>query len=215
MIPKPERAALFVDGSNWYHGCVKLGLARIGRLSFPKVSQKLVGFRHWVATKYYVGEVPRIRNLLLAEHQRRFLEHLKSSDPRISVHLGRIEPRRAVNQAADELRRYLGQLEMRIDDRVRRDLMRIVAKHGTSEVMVEKAVDVQIALDMVFMAQREDYDAAFLLSADGDLTPAVEAVRRTGRKVFIASPLRASKLAGASNGFLRLDAQWFDGMFDD
>jgi hypothetical protein len=44
-----------------------------------------------------------------------------------------------------------------------------------------------LAVDMVRMAERNEYDTAYLLSADGDFTPAVKAVAEKGKKVFAAS----------------------------
>ena len=82
-------------------------------------------------------------------------------------------------------------------------------RHRRVAVKVEKAVDVQIAVDMVSMAQKNAYDAAYLLSADGDLTPAVREVRALGKKVYIAAPSRGAQLAGVSNAVIRVDAPWF------
>jgi uncharacterized LabA/DUF88 family protein len=45
----------------------------------------------------------------------------------------------------------------------------------------EKGVDVKIATDMVSLAYRDLYDAAILVSGDGDLAPAVQEIRRIGR----------------------------------
>jgi len=47
-------------------------------------------------------------------------------------------------------------------------------RHAKTQVMVEKAVDVMLAVDLVVMAERDEYDAAYILSADGDYTPARE-----------------------------------------
>ncbi len=52
----------------------------------------------------------------------------------------------------------------------------------------EKGVDVKIATDMVAMAGAAEYDVAVLVSADGDLAPAVIEVRKTGRVVENAMP---------------------------
>lgn len=41
----------------------------------------------------------------------------------------------------------------------------------------EKGIDVQIAIDFVMMAQRDEYDVGILFSADTDLLPALEAAR--------------------------------------
>jgi hypothetical protein len=113
--------------------------------------------------------------------QRSFVGKLQSTDSRISIHFGRIEPRPAENDAAGELQRYLHAMTVRIDSGVFRDLVAIASKYKNI-AWVEKAVDVQIAIDMVVMAARDEYDAAYLLSADGDFTGVVEFVRGLGRR---------------------------------
>ncbi len=80
--------------------------------------------------------------------------------------------------------------------------------------MVEKAADVQIAVDMVTMAERDGFDTAYLLSADGDLTPAVTAVRALGRKVYVASATSGARLARECDCFLPLRRSWFAELFD-
>jgi uncharacterized LabA/DUF88 family protein len=79
---------------------------------------------------------------------------------------------------------------------------------------VEKAVDVQIAMDLVLMAERDEYDAAYLLSADGDLTPAVEFVRTKTKKVFVASASSGARLAAACDAFIPLRLEWFDDVME-
>ncbi len=74
---------------------------------------------------------------------------------------------------------------------------------------VEKAVDVFLAVDMVVMAERDEYDTAYLLSADGDFTPAVNAVRAHGKKVLAASAASGAKLAASVDTFIRLKPEWF------
>ena len=65
----------------------------------------------------------------------------------------------------------------------------IAKRHYDAIVFVEKAVDVMVAIDLVTMAIANAYDAAYLLSADGDYTPAVEAARALGKKIYAASLL--------------------------
>ncbi len=91
--------------------------------------------------------------------------------------------------------------------------MQIALRHVTSRIMVEKAVDVQLAVDMLVMAMRDEYDAAYLLSADGDFTPAVTAAREIAKKVYVAAPMFAAQLACVSNKFIRLDRDWFADCF--
>ena len=49
----------------------------------------------------------------------------------------------------------------------------------------EKAVDVILAINLVMMARNNDYDVAYLITGDSDLTPAVEMVRQIGKEVIL------------------------------
>jgi uncharacterized LabA/DUF88 family protein len=60
------------------------------------------------------------------------------------------------------------------------------------------------------MAERDACDAAYLLSADGDFTPAVEAARAVGKKVYAVSTQPGAALRQAANAFVRLDRGWCD-----
>jgi len=48
----------------------------------------------------------------------------------------------------------------------------------------EKGIDVKIAVDMIRLAYEDKYDAAFLISGDGDLVDAVNLVKVLGKKVY-------------------------------
>jgi uncharacterized LabA/DUF88 family protein len=64
------------------------------------------------------------------------------------------------------------------------------------------------------MAERDEFDSAYILSADGDFTPAVRAVRAHNKKVYAASPARGAKLASAVNTYIPLRATWFLDCYD-
>ena len=142
--------------------------------------------------------------------QRSFLSSLSATDERITFHLGRLEQRPVDDPAANELRRYLANLSTRIHRQVYQDLNRIARDHQNATALVEKAVDVMLAVDMVVMAERNEFDAAYLLSADGDFTPAVKAVREHGQKVYAVSPAAGAELGAVVNSFIRLPRDWFD-----
>lgn len=205
-----DRAVVFVDGNNWFHAIRDIAVEDRGRLDYRVISQKLLGPRIWVGTRYYIGRVPQRSDTRLYAEQRRFLAALEAMDPRISTHLGRLEPRTVDSPAARELQHYLAGLTRRIDTRVYHDLMQIARNHRHAEVMVEKAVDVMLAVDMVVRAERNEFDAAYLLSADGDFTPAVTAVRSHGKKVYAVSPAPGAQLASVVTSFIRLKREWFD-----
>jgi uncharacterized LabA/DUF88 family protein len=205
----PDRAILFVDGNNWYHSLRDSGVTDLAALNYAKISRKLLGPRDWLETRYYIGQVQAHGNPRLYAEQRRFLASLQATDHRITCHLGRLEPRIVQNAAAQELRQYLSRLPARIDKRVYHDLIGLAQRHERAPVFVEKAVDVMLAVDMVVMAERHRYDAAFLLSADGDFTPVVTAVRATGKRIYAASPAQGAQLGAVVNSFIRLDKGWF------
>ncbi len=70
----------------------------------------------------------------------------------------------------DKLKIIFGRLEKR--------------KRDGKSYYVEKATDVNLALDLVLDGQAEEYDEAFLISNDGDFSGAVKAViERFKRKV--------------------------------
>ena len=167
----PDRAILFVDGSNWYHVLKGIGVASAGRLNYAKLSQKLVKPRTWIGTRYYIGRVRQVGNQRLYRDQRSFLAGLCNTDPRITVHMDRLEPRTVKNEAARELRQYLHSLSIQIDRQVFHDLMTIAGRYESTEIMVEKAVDVMLAVDLITMAERDEFDAAYILSADGKRCP--------------------------------------------
>lgn len=204
-----QRCILFIDGNNWYHSLKDTGVSAQGNLNYARISQKLIQHRQWIGTRYYIGRVQQVGNVDLYAAQRRFLNRITSQDRRISTHLGRLEPRPFKNPAADELLRYLTKLDIRIDTGVYQDLLALANRHRKGEVQVEKAVDVMIAVDMVIMAERDEYDTAYLLSADGDFTPAVEAARNLGKRMFAVSPSFSSKLSQSCNTFIRLRRGWF------
>lgn len=197
----PDRAVLFVDGNNWYHSLRDIGLSDLGRLNYAAVSRKLIGPRDWSATRYYIGQVQQHGNTRLYAEQRSFVAKLQATDHRITVHFGRLERRTARSEAAEELLRYLNAMPVRIDKEVYQYLLALAHRHRVASVIVDKAVDVMLAVDMVVMAERDQFDAAYLLSADGDYTHAVAAVRSLAKKVYAASPLPGAQLAAVVNSF--------------
>ncbi|SRR5712691_695841 len=111
----PDRAVVFIDGNNWFHAIRDAGVDDRARLDYRLISLKLLGSREWVGTRYYIGRVPQRGDVRLYAEQRRFLAALEAGDPKISTHLGRLEPRTVDNPAAHELQSYLSPLTARID----------------------------------------------------------------------------------------------------
>jgi uncharacterized LabA/DUF88 family protein len=207
-----DRAILFIDGNNWYHGLAACGVLDPMRLSYAKVSEKLVGPRDWVGTRYYIGALKQDWNRTDYANQRRFLSGIEADDKRVTVHLGRLERRPMKNPLADELTSYLLTPEgLTLPTGPRGTLSMMAYQHQKVTTLKEKAVDVMLAIDILRLAIENKYEAAYLLSADGDFTPPVEAVCAMGKKVYGASPnsIHSSALRTVCTSYISLKPDWF------
>lgn len=164
-----KRAAIFVDGSNFFKLSEALGIYTY-QLEWDRMISDLVKDRQIVYANYYdcpknEAEVPE-----QARKQKQFFSHLRGI-PWMKLKFGRLEPR--------------------FDERGYRHL-------------VEKAVDVKIAVDIVLGAVRDEYDHGYLLSADGDFSPAIEAAQEQGKRIYVATPGSSYQLALVADVFIQL-----------
>lgn len=81
--------------------------------------------------------------------------------------------------------------------------------HANISTLKEKVVDIMLAVDLIRLAIEDRYDAAYVLSADGDFTPAVDAVRAKGKMVYAASPDLGYALQRSVNTYIHLKREWF------
>jgi len=94
----------------------------------------------------------------------------------------------------DERARYAGQQRFfAFVQRHRKGVLRQGRfQRGDDGRLREKGVDVLLAIDLVRLAADGRYDVAIVLSADGDIVPAVEMARQVyGRRVEVALPAEA------------------------
>jgi len=202
------RAVLFVDGSNWHHGLKSIGVDS-GSLDYRRVARDLLIDRELIGIRFYVGKVRG--DLKRVRPQGRFLSRLR--DQGVRVFLGRIERRSAPaasNPVAAKLRDRITSHADDLPETLRRDLLALC--NEDVPYYVEKQVDVRIAVDIVSGALTDEYDVAYLLSADGDFVPAVEQARKAGKKVFMASPVPGHQLGQAATATIRLDREWLRGL---
>jgi uncharacterized LabA/DUF88 family protein len=76
--------------------------------------------------------------------------------------------------------------------------------------MVEKGVDIALAVDMVTKAFLDHYDIAILVSGDGDFAKAVQAVKDSGRKVEIAYFKKCYHLKVVADKYISLEGTFLD-----
>ena len=213
-----ERAIIFIDGNNFYNA-MKRSDCYSHNLNYEAFSRKLVQDRKWIATRYYIGQIPQDSKGLnkqqkykqndLYKKQRQFLAGLSSFN-RVQYFFGRLE--RKHTYLPKQLSNWLANLPEDLSPEVSK-ISKQLRKLSRIPTYVEKAVDVQIAVDMITMAHRGEYDVAYLLSADGDFTPVVKEILKIGSKVFVASPAEGAQLARAvgHHRYIRMRRDFFDG----
>jgi uncharacterized LabA/DUF88 family protein len=208
-IKTPDRAVLFIDGNNWYHS-IKDRVSQPFRLSYGKISSKLIGARQWLETRYYIGALKQDWNPTDYANQRAFLSTIQKDDARVTVHLGRLERRTQINPLVSPLLRIIDDSKMAVPRQAQQEIRTLVRGLGSIETLKEKAVDVMLARDLLVGAMKDQYDCAYLLSADGDFTPVVESARSLNKKIYCASMGFSSELQKVANTFIVLQPEWFD-----
>ena len=203
-----ERAFLFIDGSNFYHAARVIGIAT-GDLDYQALAHKLILDRRLAGIRYYVGRVSVDVSRIAS--QGKFLDRIRAQG--VDVVLGRIERRMLdpdKNPLISRLMDLIAANRAILGDPLLGELQALCETKLPQ--YTEKRVDVSIAVDMITMAYAERFDTAYLLSADGDFVPAVEAVKSRGKKVFAASPSVGCELQKAVDTFIPLRREWFFGL---
>jgi uncharacterized LabA/DUF88 family protein len=173
------RACVFIDGSNFYHAC-RDNLGGRTDVGFGAFASLLVGpSRELVRTYYYTCPLPSDHDASERANQQKFLSALQR----------------------------VPYLELRLGKLVRRDVTCDACKDHRVKYQ-EKGVDMRIGVDMVAGASKGLYDIAILVSGDGDLKEAVQAVKDLGKHVELATFRRgrSDELADAADVITELTA---------
>lgn len=152
-----EKVGIFIDGSNFYHGASRL-------LSNHSASSVQVPLKY-----DYNGLIQ-----LLASGR-------TVTEKTYYVGLVRRDPKRTdakVEQMVRNQQRLFALLESAQIHVEQGHLMRY-----PSNSFHEKGVDVRLAIDLVEGAYENRYDVAILLSSDTDMIPALQRVKKYGKKV--------------------------------
>ena len=155
-MPTSERVAIFIDGSNFYHGL--RAMFQRSDVDFERLSKKLCSDRKHVRTYYYIVPLNQKENPQAYSQQQKFFSYLDRV-PYLERRLGRLVRRRQELECPHCKQKF------------QRDFH------------LEKGVDVKIAMDMLDMAVKKIYDIAILVSGDGDFSNAIRAVKEQGLSV--------------------------------
>lgn len=179
------RVCVFIDGSNFYKSCQR----NLGRtdVNIGAFAAMLVGpSRQLVRTYYYTCRLPADADAGARAGQEKFLSAM-GRVPYLELRFGKLVKR-------DEECRNCG------------------AKH---ERLQEKGVDMRIGVDMLALASKNNYDVAVLVTGDGDLCEAVQAVKDLGKHVEVATfPIgRSDELAQVADVITTLTATAMSGLY--
>ena len=163
-----DRVAIFIDGSNFYHALKnKFGVTSV---DFEALGQKLSHSDRRLLRVYYYNAAKQQQDDPEGDQQRFFAALGKVSY--LEVRLGRLE------------RRDTG--VRNLDPEKRKQAEEALGVALPDYTLVEKGVDIKVAVDMVEMARKDIYDVAVLVTGDGDFAPAVNAVKDMGKYVELA-----------------------------
>lgn len=154
----PVRVCVFIDGSNFYYSC-KENLSGRTDVNLGAFATFLVGpGRSLVRTYYYSCTLPPDHDEDSRKAQRRFFTAIQRV-PYTELRLGKLVKRDVeCGNCGDHRVRYQ-----------------------------EKGVDMRVGVDMLAGASKGLYDVAILVSGDGDLVEAVQAVKDLGKHVELAT----------------------------
>lgn len=202
-----NRAVAFIDGANLYNWLKTIGI-RANEIDPYKVAQKLAQDRPLREVRYYIARIDNTAPERVYQANRAIIA-LMSSHKNSVVRTGHIQYLRDRNRCAEELRRYLATLTVRLPAHVYKDLTGIAARYSETVLHREKGVDVYLACDLVDLARRDAFDLAYLISGDADFGPAVRLARSFGKRVYAASPDVAKRLRDECDLTIRLRHDWF------
>jgi uncharacterized LabA/DUF88 family protein len=170
---QPERVAIFIDGSNFYHSVRDSFGFHDNEIDFSRLIEILKDGRLLTSTYYYNAPLDRGYNMDTYRRQQRFFSELRNI-PGFHVVLCRMR--------------------------------KIKNDKGKTEYAV-KGDDVHLATDLVSLAYENAYDAAIVVSGDGDFAPAIQKVQKLGKNVENAffAVSSSSFLKQICNRSIRLD----------
>jgi len=166
-----SRVCVYVDGSNFYHIVLKKLGVKDTEFDYEALTKYLVGneILGESGKRYYVGTVQAQNNIPneAFSRQQALFTYLRSHNWEIKH---------------SPLRKRVE--EVVIDDRI--DAYEKIKAIGINIIKVErwreKGIDVKLAVDLMVGAIDNKYDTAIVVSSDTDLVPAIDWVRKRGRK---------------------------------
>lgn len=198
LEPSPKRAIVFIDGQNLFHAALKAFGHTYPNIDPLKLSQALCLQRQWqmTAVRFYTG-VPDV-----------------DDDPR--WHHFWMAKKLAMTRSGI----YVYSRPLRYRNKS------VTLSDGTQHTFLvgeEKGIDVRIALDIINLAHKREYDVALVLSQDQDLSDVADELRVIAREqqrwIRVASAFPHSPTVKKTRGingteWIRIDREMYDACRD-
>ncbi len=143
-----QRAAIFIDGSNFYHNLRRYNI----KIKFEDIIKKIETKRKIVEIFYYTALLDKAIDETKYKEHKRFLGKIKKI-PNFKI--------------------------------VICNLRKIILPDGSVDFVI-KGDDVYLATDLIKGSYENLYDVAIIVSGDADFIPAINLVRKNGKKVINA-----------------------------
>lgn len=152
-MTKKERVAIFIDGSNFYHSV---------KNSFHVHDNIDMGSKGFKKVIKFLRKKRKLIGTFYynAPLDRSFNKEIYSKQQKFFSDLRKISNFNVILCRMRKMENKKGEIEYSV-----------------------KGDDIKIAIDMVKMAYKNNYDTAVLVSGDGDFVPAIKAVQELGKKV--------------------------------
>ena len=177
------RVITYIDGYNLYHALIDKGWRRYLWLDLPKFSQRLLKFNQELVMTKYFTSRTTGGNAK-RQRQTKYIEALKTLN-------------------------YLEISEGRFQD----EPEKCPRCKFIYTIPKEKKTDVSIAAEMLCDAFNNECEIAILVSADADLVPAIEAIKRhcQNKRVVVAIPpgKNCEELISVAHAYLRIGRNHF------
>ena len=168
MMPNTNRkkVIVFIDGNNLFHRMWDFYREQI---DIPLLAETLSGaFRELKQIRYYYSPFVREVNSHLASVQQAYV-HGFEKDSRVHIGRGKYIKSQML-------------LKKEVKERLKNDI-----RPGDLAGYVEKGVDVHIAVEMIGLGLKKEYDTAILISTDSDFVPVVSYLQSEKIKIQVAA----------------------------
>lgn len=179
-----KRAIVFIDGNNFYHRAKRAGIAP-STIDYLKLSGFICSkFGLFLRKTIYYNSIPDIRDGKEKYYAHmRFLSGLEAL-PNFEVRSRKLQTH-SNRELIEEKARLLASLGLcaKCGPKVEKNCMACIGDAGKKE----KGIDVWLAVEMIELALKGEYDFAVLVSGDGDFIPALKLILSNGKKIKSAS----------------------------